>query len=197
MYTSIIYAHPYSKSFNHAILNTVTTALKKINNNYHLIDLYADNFNALYSTAELALFNKGETTDHLVERYQHIIQQSNKVIFIFPVWWNDTPAMIKGFIDKIMKKKFAYNVGKTGVIGNLNNIQKTLVLTTSTSPTFYLRLFCGNAISSVFIKSTLKQLKFKKITWKNFGSIDHSTDKKRHNYLNYLDKYLTNWAASN
>ena len=52
------------------------------------------------------------------------MKEANRLIFIFPVWWNDAPAIIKGFIDKVMKKQFAYNVGATGVIGHLKNIQR-------------------------------------------------------------------------
>ena len=77
-----IYAHPYDKSFNHAIFT----------------------------------------------------KEANRLIFILPVWWNDTPAIIKGFIDKVMKKQFAYNVGATGVIGHLKNIQRVEVMTTLPHP---------------------------------------------------------------
>ena len=41
--TTIILAHPYSASFNHAILNEVTNALTKKNQAYQIIDLYQDN----------------------------------------------------------------------------------------------------------------------------------------------------------
>ena len=62
------------------------------------------------------------------------MKEANRRIFIFPVWWNDTPAIIKGFIDKVMKKQFAYNVGATGVIGHLKNIQRVEVMTTLPHP---------------------------------------------------------------
>ena len=197
MKTTIIYAHPYIRSFNHAILNKVTEALINNKEDYEVIDLYNDKFDPTYSTEELSLFSVGKTIDPLVSKYQKIIKSTDKVIFIFPVWWNDTPAIIKGFIDKIMKKDFAYNVGSTGVIGNLKNIKKTLILTTSTSPTFYLKMFCGNAIKGVFINSTLKQLNFQKRVWKNFGSIDHSSISRRNKYLEKIDNYVIEWVGEN
>jgi len=95
--------------------------------------------------------------------------------------------MIKGFIDKVMKKKFAYEVGKTGVVGHLTHIEKATILTTSTSPTWYLKLFCGNAIKKVFINATLKQLGINHITWQNMGNIDKSTAQDRQDFLNKID----------
>ena len=43
--TTIIYAHPYEKSFNHAILERVQALLDAKGQEYRLIDLHADGFN--------------------------------------------------------------------------------------------------------------------------------------------------------
>ncbi|TDE70169.1 flavodoxin family protein [Streptococcus vicugnae] len=187
MDTLIIYSHPYDKSFNHAILENVEGELMQKEQHFNLVDLYKDHFNPAYTSEELALFKDGGTTDPLVVQYQKFLTNANHVIFIFPIWWNDTPAMIKGFIDKVMKKKFAYEVGKTGVVGHLTHIEKATILTTSTSPTWYLKLFCGNAIKKVFINATLKQLGINHITWQNMGNIDKSTAQDRQNFLNKID----------
>lgn len=48
MKTLIIYCHPYEKSFNHAILETVKDNLRSKKIDYQVIDLYADNFNPTY-----------------------------------------------------------------------------------------------------------------------------------------------------
>lgn len=143
MKTLIIYAHLYDKSFNHAIFTKVQQILKARKEEFSAIDLYWDNFNPAYDARELSLFKAGKTSDPNVKKYQKLLKEANRLIFIFPVWWNDTPAIIKGFIDKVMKKQFAYNVGATGVIGHLKNIQRVEVMTTSTSPTWYLKMFCS------------------------------------------------------
>ena len=134
MKTLIIYAHPYDKSFNHAIFTKVQQILKARKEEFSAIDLYWDNFNPAYDARELSLFKAGKTSDPNVKKYQKLLKEANRRIFIFPVWWNDTPAIIKGFIDKVMKKQFAYNVGATGVIGHLKNIQRVEVMTTLPHP---------------------------------------------------------------
>ena len=44
----IVYDHPYEKSFNHAILQTITAALDAKNRAYDVIALHADGFNPVY-----------------------------------------------------------------------------------------------------------------------------------------------------
>ena len=71
--TTIIYAHPYEKSFNHAILERVQALLDAQGQEYRLIDLYADGFNPVYTKEELALFregnSEGKALDLLVLQY--------------------------------------------------------------------------------------------------------------------------------
>lgn len=46
---TVIYAHPYTGSFDHAILESVTAELSAKNSEYEVIDLYQDNFDPVYS----------------------------------------------------------------------------------------------------------------------------------------------------
>jgi len=96
-FTTIIYAHPYDQSFNHGILRRVQQLLDEKGEKYRLIDLYADGFNPAYTKEELALFNQGKALDPLVLHYQELLKTTNRLIFIFPIWWADMPAIVKGF----------------------------------------------------------------------------------------------------
>ncbi|MDE6812482.1 MAG: NAD(P)H-dependent oxidoreductase, partial [Duncaniella sp.] len=61
--TTILYAHPYDKSFNHAILETVKAKLTSENREFSVLDLYADGFNPVLDAASLRLYSRGETAD--------------------------------------------------------------------------------------------------------------------------------------
>jgi NAD(P)H dehydrogenase (quinone) len=191
MDTLIIYCHPYPKSFNHAVLTAVEANLQKQNNTYHLIDLYGDNFSPAYDQEELRLFHSGGTHDPLVKKYLAMIQAASTIIFITPLWWNSIPGMLKGFIDKVMKEGpgLSHTVSKTGIHGELTNIKHTYVLTTSTSPKFYIRFLNGNAIKKIFINQTLKQLGMKDRHWLHFGGISISTLPRRQRYLQSIEHY--------
>ena len=167
--TLIIYAHPYDGSFNHAILEEVKAGLEASGRPYEVIDLYADGFDPRYTAEELSLFSKGETTDPLVERYQKMIEASDSWIFVAPMWWSDVPAILKGFLDKVMKQKWAYLPSSTGVKGKLTHVRSAWAITTSTGPTFYYRVSGKNGVRRVFLGQAVKQLGVRKRRWTHFG----------------------------
>ena len=163
--TTIIFAHPWHGSFNKAILDTVTNELQNNDEPYQVIDLNKDNFNPVMTEPELSVFAKGESLDPLVKKYQLMISETNKLIFIFPLWWSDLPAILKGFFDKVMLKNFAYKATSKGLIGQLTHIQSTKVIVTGQVPKWYLKIVRGNPIQKVFIGVSLKNIGIKKAKW--------------------------------
>jgi len=188
MKTTIILAHPWHGSFNKAILDTITKKLDARSEAYCIIDLNKDKFNPVMEEHDLALFGKGETTDTLVKKYQGILMDTNKLIFIFPIWWFDVPAILKGFIDKVMLKNFSYKQTNTGLKGLLTHIETTYVISTSDSPNWYLKLLAGNPIKQVFVKNTLKGNGLKHIKWINCDRTTSGTNERRERFLKKIEK---------
>lgn len=187
---TIIYCHPYTKSFNHAVLDSVIANMNGSSTTFELLDLHADQFQPYYDAEELRLFHTGETHDPLVRRYLAALQHCDGLIIITPIWWNGIPGMLKGFIDKVMKEGegLSHTVTKTGIHGCLTNLKHAYVLTTSTSPTAYYRFLLGNGIRRIFINKTLKQIGVRRGTWINLGSISSSSTQKR---LRHLERIRT------
>lgn len=185
----IVYCHPYEKSFNHAVMETLKQKYSNgEGNSVELIDLCADNFDPVYSSEEMKLFRLGETTDPLVTQYQQMIKNCNRMIIVAPVWWSFIPGVLKGFFDKVMKKNFSYTESDGGFQGKLQNIVCAEIYTTSASPTWYLRFFCGNSIKKCFLNSTLKQLGVQRRKWVNFGGISKSSQEEREAYLRRIGR---------
>ena len=180
---TIVFAHPWYGSFNKAILDEVIKNVEKSGKKYKLLDLNKDQFNPVFQEKELAQFNKGIALDPLVKKYQEVLKKSDSVIFIFPIWWYDMPAIMKGFLDKVFLKEFAYRTGKTGLIGLLTNIKTSTVITTSDSPKWYLKWIGGNIVKGGFIKNTLKGVGIQQTKWIHCGQVSKGTDKKRTEFL--------------
>ncbi|MGO1345990.1 MAG: NAD(P)H-dependent oxidoreductase [Bifidobacterium psychraerophilum] len=181
----VVYCHPYEKSFNHAVLETLMKTLMAQGHQINLIDLHADGFEPYYDKEELRLFHTGGTHDPLVERYLGWLKEADSLVVVTPIWWNSIPGMLKGFIDKVMKEGegLSHTVTPTGIKGCLTNIRRAYVFTTSTSPTLYFRLLMGDGIKRIFINKTLRQLGVGKGYWSNFGGITGSKPERRQRYL--------------
>lgn len=100
----IIFAHPSRQSFNGAILETLEQTLTEP---YKVCDLYADGFDPILSQTDLAGFRSGEITPDILEQ-QALVHWADHLIFIYPVWWYDRPAILKGWVDRVLSHNFAY-----------------------------------------------------------------------------------------
>jgi putative NADPH-quinone reductase len=140
---------------------------------------------------DLALYAAGRSTDPLVQEYQNILMETDELVLIFPIWWYNIPAILKGFMDKVMLKDFAYVETKSGLKGRLTHIKKTSVFTTSETPTLYMNLFKGNPIHGVFIRGTLKGVVLHNIKWCNCGFITRSSRSKRERYLRRIARIIS------
>lgn len=181
---TVIFAHPWHGSFNKAILSEITDKLEQTNQIYTVLDLYKDNFNPVLSEEELSLYSQGKYIDPLVESYQSTLKKSNKVIFIFPVWWGTAPAILRGFLDKVFLVNFShtYKNGWTPLL----NINKTVIITTSQSPSEMFTSSIGNC----FIKENLEVVGFKNTTWINCDNISFATDEYRSDFIQNLKNII-------
>lgn len=189
MYT-IILAHPWHGSYNKAILDRVVKEIELTGASYRLIDLNKEGFNPVLKEEELKLFSKGESIDPLVKDYQEALTSTEKLIFIFPIWWYSAPAILKGFFDKVFLKGFSYESNGPLLKGKLQNIKEALVITTSDGPTLFYKLFAGNPIKRVITGSTLKIVGIKKVRWINSDQTSNPDNGKRVNFLNKIKKYI-------
>jgi NAD(P)H dehydrogenase (quinone) len=177
MKTLIVYAHPDYESHNSLILKEVEDALKSKNSDYELIDLYKINYNPVLSKSELTGPPAGRNTDE-TKIFQTAVTNSDRLIFIYPVWWNTMPAILKGFFDRVFTSGFAFRykpVLPKSMQGFLSKIfplaygfrfdygmpigllkgKKAIVFLTTGSPKGFAHIFNGSRFKKIIQKDTL------------------------------------------
>lgn len=104
----IVFTHPNPKSFTHAIVDK----LEKIsaNKSYEVktLDLYKEDFDPVLRAED---FKK---TSEQVLAFQSYITWADCLVFVYPIWWGQMPALLKGFLDKTLSFGFAFNAGEDG-----------------------------------------------------------------------------------
>ena len=136
MKASLILAHPYKKSFNHAMYRTMQKTLKDCRVEVFAHDLYRERFNPVLSVGELG---KRPSRDRKVNRLVGELIDSDLLIFIHPNWWGQPPAILTGYIDRVIRPPHAYDFspeegggglptgklgGKVGLVFNTANTPK-------------------------------------------------------------------------
>lgn len=168
MNTTIIYAHPWKESLNRVILDQVIDKLHKDGDTVTLIDLYEDGFIPVMSEKDLSQYSRGEAADPMVNRYNKILDSTEKIIFLFPIWWYDMPAILRGFFDKVMLSGSAYTEDDKGM-HPIRSIQHTILLTTSSAATETLIHNFGDPINGTIIAGTFQAVGFFNARWYNLG----------------------------
>jgi NAD(P)H dehydrogenase (quinone) len=131
----IILGHPTKGSFNHAIAETATAKL--IENGHEVIyhDLYAEKFDPILFGEEIP---KDAELDPLIEKYCNEISKVDGIIIIHPNWWGQPPAILKGYIDRVIRAGVAYEFLEDddgeGIPNGLLNAETALVFNTSNTP---------------------------------------------------------------
>jgi NAD(P)H dehydrogenase (quinone) len=100
MKISIILAHPNTESFNHAIAKAAVDVLMENGHEVCFHDLYAEQFDPLLPYHE---FEKDAHLPPEIERYCHEIAASDGIIIVHPNWWGQPPAILKGWVDRVIR----------------------------------------------------------------------------------------------
>jgi len=105
MQISVILAHPDKQSFNYAIAQTAIVELTQNGHQVIFHDLYAEEFDPILPTEEIS---KGAHLPQEVELHCQEISHADGIIIIHPNWWGQPPAILKGWIDRIIRPGVAY-----------------------------------------------------------------------------------------
>jgi NAD(P)H dehydrogenase (quinone) len=135
----IVYSHPSEKSYTFQILQKLKNEINKQNWNLQISDLYAMNFQSDMSAEEyeregFAKTNLPISADVLAEHEK--IEKANCIIFLYPVWWSDCPAKLKGWFDRVYSVGYAYGQNETSK--KMKTIPLGLVICTAGHPNEFL-----------------------------------------------------------
>ncbi len=132
MKISIILGHPKKGSFNHSIAGA---AVQTLMNNGHAVmyhDLYEESFDPVLSENEMP---RDAVLSPLIKGHCEEIAGADGIIIVHPNWWGQPPAIMKGWIDRVIRPGVAYEFreGDTGegVPAGLLKAKAALVFNTS------------------------------------------------------------------
>lgn len=116
MKAHIVHAHPEPQSFTAAMRDAAAAALKAMGYQVTISDLYAMNFDPLISRDDFThevgdpiAFTKeqragwsGRTLDPAILAEADKTLAADLLVLTFPVYWFSVPAMLKGWMDRVL-----------------------------------------------------------------------------------------------
>lgn len=129
----IIYTHLNPKSFSRAVADEAERAAKAKGHETRFIDLYADKFNPVLEFPDIQYSFMGGDAPEDVKAYQEHVSWADHLTFVYPLWWEQMPAMLKGFIDRVFTNGFAFTYGEDGAKGLFPDKSVQLFINTGSS----------------------------------------------------------------
>lgn len=131
MHIYLLFAHPSKKSFTWEVLCAFQQGLLDAGHTVEIGDLYEMNFCAEMDEAQYRRETNLDVNAPLpedVKKEQEKIERAEGLAFIYPVWWSDCPAILKGWFDRVWSYGYAYVYTDAGHSFSKIKIEKALVL---------------------------------------------------------------------
>ena len=195
----VVYCHPNPESFTFAVRERAVSALLAHGHQVRLSDLYADDFDPAMSMHERQTHTEPEHQPDLTD-YCDNLRWCDALVFIYPTWWSGQPAMLTGWLDRVLRRGIAWDVTEsdTRITGQLTNVRRLVTITSHGSSKF-LNVIEGETGRRV-IGRAVRVLchRFARTTWMAMYNIDRSSEADRTAFLDRVERRMHRlfWAPT-
>ena len=184
MKISVILAHPDKKSFNHAIAATAIERLKQNGHEVVFHDLYEEEFDPLLTAEEIP---RDVALPFEVEKHCNEISAAEGVVIVHPNWWGQPPAILKGWVDRVIRPGVAYefleNDKGEGVPCGLLKVKSAVVFNTSNTETEREKNIFGDPLETIWKNCIFDLCGVKTFYRRMYNIIVMSSEEQRKGWL--------------
>lgn len=177
----VILAHPNPASFNAAIAQTVVQTLTAQGHQVMFHDLYVEAFDPVLPAVEI---RKDAALPPLVAQHIEDLVAASGIVIIHPSWWGQPPAILKGWLDRVLRQEVAYRLpGPYGAPQGLLQADAALVFTTSNTPPLREIDLYGDPLQNIWENCVFRVCGVRRFFRKNFAIVAASTPSQRQQWL--------------
>lgn len=189
----VVLAHPLKESFAASIARTAVAALEAKGHAVDLIDLYAEDFDPRLSAAERASYMTGRYDRSAIEPYAERLRAAEALVLVFPQWWFNLPAILKGFIDRVFAPGVAFDYAADGIRlePRLDRLRHFKVFSTTGSPWWVVKFYMGDPVRRQ-LKRGLAAFCGKRVDFRMtcLHDMDDTTDDSRRKFLDRVRREM-------
>ena len=180
----VILAHPDEGSFNHAIARTVVDRLAANGHAVVVHDLYREGFDAVLPGGEIP---REASLPPVIARHCEEIAAADGIVIIHPNWWGMPPAILKGWVDRVIRPGVAYGFVEgdsgEGVPVGLLKVRAALVFNTSNTEAKREREVFGDPLETLWKNCIFGLCGVDRFVRRTFGVVVTSSAAQRAEWL--------------
>lgn len=206
MRTLVVVAHPCDDSFTHAVARRTCDGLRRGGHHVDVIDLYALDIDPVMRAEEWQHYLRAVAvpdndaagaaasapTDDILRAHADLVQRAEALVFVYPTWWSSVPAVMKGWVERVMRPGLAFRVEEGRVRPGLRHVRHLIGISTYGSRRTYVRLVNDNGRRLILRTLRVCTGRRTRTRWLPFYSIDTATPERR---ARFLDRVEASMAA--
>jgi len=198
MIVSVILAHPNKESFTHAIAITTAETLKQNGHDVNFHDLHEENFDPILHFKE---FPKDAHLPVEIEKHCKEISDADGIIIIHPNWWGQPPAILKGWVDRVIRPGIAYEFldgdDGEGIPDGLLKAKSALVFNTSNTEAEREKNIFGDPLETIWKNCVFDLCGVTNFYRKMFNIIVVSSEEQRKEWLKEVRETVIEYFPKN
>lgn len=187
----LIVAHPNVKSFNRALADTAAEVLRKNGHSVLFHDLYAEGFDPLLHDEEIP---HDARLQPVVESHCAEAASAEGFVIVHPNWWGQPPAILKGWIDRVLRPGVAYEFlegdSGEGIPRGLLKARAAVVFNTSNTKQEREVSIFGDPLENIWKECVFGLCGVRNFYRRVFGVIVTSTPEKRGEWLREVEEVI-------
>ncbi|WP_407288962.1 NAD(P)H-dependent oxidoreductase [Streptomyces sp. BP-8] len=185
MRIGVYLAHPRPGSFNHALFDAVVAELGDRGCEVLAHDLCAEGFAPPLSAEETETVRSAPSSqDAQVSLHRAEVATLDSLVFIHPNWWGMPPAVLTGWVQRVLAPGVAYKLGTAGgEPAGLLHARRALVLNTSDTPADREESEFGDPLQRIWAACVLPYVGVTDVRRFVFRTVTDSTEETRAAWL--------------
>lgn len=193
----IILAHPDRGSFNHAIATVAKDTFVNKGHEVILHDLYDEHFNPIMPAQEIP--SNASLPDVIASHCRDIIS-ADGIIIVHPNWWGQPPAILKGWVDRVIRPGVAYEFEEgdegEGIPNGLLKGKRIIVFNTSNTPAIREKEVFGDPLEILWNNCIFDLCGVKSFYRRMFNVVVTSTKEERKEWLKEVQEIINKSFAT-
>ncbi|MBK6265622.1 NAD(P)H-dependent oxidoreductase [Marivirga sp. S37H4] len=181
----IINGHPDKESYNFALAEAYKKGALSSGAEVQEINIRELNFN---HNLQFGYRKRTELELDLLNA-QDKIKWADHLVWIYPVWWGSVPAIMKGFLDRVLLPGFAYQKREDSLWWDKYLTGKTArIISTLDQPAWYYWLVYRQPSHNSMKKLTLEFCGIKPVKVTTIGPLKHSKLPFRERWIEKVER---------
>jgi putative NADPH-quinone reductase len=190
----VILAHPNKQSYNHAIAFSAVKQLQENGHNVIFHDLYTEKFDPLLPSQE---FPSEVTLPSNIRQHCDELRLADGIIIVHPNWWGQPPAILKGWVDRVMRPGVAYKFLEgdkgEGIPLGLLKAKAAIVFNTANTPSKREQMVFGDPLQLLWKNCIFDLCGVRKFYREMFTVVVTSTLDQRQEWLRKVERVVNDY----